>query len=308
MLRSRATGKKYALRVFLIILATTFFAELVLMVVLPDLLGYEPHLWFENVLDSLLLTLVAAPVVWLLVIRPLLILLEARSALLAQLFAAQEAERQHIARDLHDDVGQSLTSLQVGLRALEESPSLESARGMARQLREIGNRVHESIRLLSRGLRPGMLDDMGLCAALEYLVEQFESTTHLRVQCTFPEPSTCRMPDLEITLYRIAQEALTNIARHAHASHVELTVGLAQDAVTMTIQDDGCGFRPSEALAGSRGMGLTSMRERAVLHHGTFHVQSACEKGTTITVKLPFPHPMSFQEASDGKHSGHGRG
>ncbi len=146
-----------------------------------------------------------APAIWLLAVRPLRRLFEARGSLLKRLLDSQEQERVHLARDLHDGVGQNLTALLVGLRTIEEAGDLETASARARQLREIAATAHGEVRSLARGLRPVLLEELGPVAALERLCEEIERSHGAKVFIRYDPAKTRRLdPTQETALYRIA--------------------------------------------------------------------------------------------------------
>lgn len=212
-----------------------------------------------------------------------------RVALLKQVMLAHEDERRRLARELHDGIGQSLTSLLVGLRTLEDAVSADTAIKNVSELRRITTHTLEEVRQMARGLRPAVLDDLGLSAALERLVADFAPLHNLAIDLDMIGLNSSRLPEaLETTLYRIIQEALTNVARHAHARKVRLTVERRDGNVTAIMEDDGKGFDPDAALQGD-SFGLTSMQERAALHAGTLTIQSRPGQGSKVIVTIPVP-------------------
>jgi signal transduction histidine kinase len=292
-------------RVFLLILAVVFTIEAAVMIVLPHVLPPGAGRELETLVDACTLTVVLAPVLWSLVISPLRRLALSRSHLLERLISAQEDEQRRIARDLHDEIGQGLTSLLVGLRTLEESETFDAARQRARELRQIGGQVHDEIRRLARGLRPSVLDDLGLAEAVARYAEDYEQTHGIAVSVSVPDRSAGRLPEaVETALFRVTQEALTNVARHAGATHVELVVARDRTCVRLRVTDDGRGFDPGTVLRGpgGRSFGLTSMAERAALLHGVLAVESRAGGGTTLTVEIP------MQETEHADDSGPRRG
>jgi signal transduction histidine kinase len=293
-------------RVFLLILAVVFTIEATVMIVLPYVLPQSSGRGLETLVDACTLTVVLAPILWSLVISPLRRLAESRRQLLHRLIFAQEDERRRIARDLHDEIGQGLTSLLVGLRTLEESPTFDEAKQHARELRLIGGQVHDEIRRLARGLRPSVLDDLGLTAALARYAEDYEQTHGIAIVVRLPDQSVRRLPGaVETALYRIAQEALTNVAKHARAAHVDVHLTTAPASVRMRISDDGCGFDSALVLPrtlANGNFGLSSMTERAALLDGAVVIESRTGGGTTLTVEIP------LQETSDAEDSHNRRG
>ncbi|HLW51695.1 MAG TPA: response regulator [Candidatus Angelobacter sp.] len=211
-----------------------------------------------------------------------------RREVLGRLMATQEAERQRIARELHDEAGQLLASLLVGLRSVSESKRLEDARKQAKQLRSLASRAMDEIGNLARGLHPTVLDDLGLAAALSRLLADYEKIHGVRVTL---KTGRCRPdqlpPAVQIGLYRIIQEALTNVARHAEAKSVKVTFKPIPKAVEVTVEDDGKGFDSSVQgrNIGSR-LGLQSMRERAAFLGGRVEIASG-RGGTRIVARIP---------------------
>jgi signal transduction histidine kinase len=214
-------------------------------------------------------------------------LVEVRRQLLQKLLFAQEDERRRIARDLHDEIGQALTALLIGLRTVVEASTLESARGHANDLRRITLSALEEVRRLARGLRPSVLDDLGLTAALERYVADYAQAHGLGVTVEGPGPAARRLPEeVETALYRIAQEALTNTAKHAAATQVRIVVDQQPGFVQLDVCDDGRGFQ-CQATEGDSHLGLSGMEERAALLGGTVHFESCPGKGARVTVRLP---------------------
>jgi signal transduction histidine kinase len=223
-------------------------------------------------------------------------LIEVRQQLLKKLMSAQEDERRRIARDLHDEIGQALTSLLIGLRTLAEAPSLEAARGHAGDLRRIAVATLEEVRRLARGLRPSVLDDLGLAAALERYAADYAQASGIAVEVRAEDLAACRLPEeVETALYRIAQEALTNAAKHGAARHARVVVRRRPAAVHLTVADDGRGFT-CQPPDGGEQLGLTGMHERAALLNGCVNVASEPGKGTEVTVRIP---------VGEGRHGNH---
>lgn len=212
--------------------------------------------------------------------------------LLYQVVGAQEAERQRIARELHDATGQSLTAIALGLRGLERLTSTGS-RVAPQQIRDLVNFATAALgelRHLIADLRPSQLDDLGLVAALRWYVQEYERRHLLPVDFVV-EGENIRLPtDYETVIFRIIQEALTNVAKHAQATQVTLAIAIQQERIRVTVTDNGCGFDlaalPTEQ--GQRvGWGLLGMRERALLLGGHCEIQSMPRLGTTIQVEIP---------------------
>lgn len=207
-----------------------------------------------------------------------------RTRLLAKVVTAQEEERQRISRELHDETGQALTSLLVQLKILEGQSDLESVRAQIGTLRALTAQTLEDIHRLSLDLRPAALDDLGLVAALQWLIDERAGKNGLTIHLQDDDLESVRLPhEIENVLYRIIQEALTNIIRHAQAEHAWVELTRDGEIVRIAIRDDGVGFDPQEAAERPEGgVGLLGMRERIELIGGTFRLQSAPGAGTRI--------------------------
>ncbi len=205
---------------------------------------------------------------------------------LRRVVAGQEMERRRLARELHDETGQALTSILLGLKAVEEAKDDAAVREASGNLRELVVGTLQDVRRLAVELRPKALDDFGLQAALERLVETYRERTGLDVQLE-PQLGEARLPEvIETTLYRIVQEALTNVVKHAHARTVSILLVRAGNQVTAVIEDDGRGFDPERAER-EDGLGLLGMRERVGLIGGRLTIESSEETGTTLAVEVP---------------------
>lgn len=204
-----------------------------------------------------------------------------------RLLQTQIEERRQVGRELHDEIGQLLTMLNIILDMVANSPpeemhrNLEEAKGLVKELMT-------KVRNLSLELQPTMLDDLGLLPALLWHIDRYMAQTRMRVQFTHCSLEGRRFtPAIEIATYRIIQEALTNVARHARVSEVEIEVWVTEDELRIQVRDVGVGFEPKIALAQAASAGLLGMRERAALAGGHLTIESAPGKGTTITVIFP---------------------
>ena len=215
---------------------------------------------------------------------------EDRNRLIEQAVTAQEAERRRIARELHDEAGQSLTALLVGLRTIEESRTIAEAAGLARQLRGIAAQTLDEVGRLSRGLHPSILDDVGLAAAATRYVQEFARVHEIAADLRIELDATLLPPPLQTTVYRVLQEALTNVARHAGARSVSVRLVRTGATVELWVRDDGIGFDPAAgdgAAPGDRRLGLQGMRERAALLGGSVEVETRPGAGTAIRARFP---------------------
>ncbi|MFJ7962801.1 HAMP domain-containing sensor histidine kinase [Streptomyces sp. NPDC096324] len=204
-----------------------------------------------------------------------------RASSSARVLLAQEAERRRIAQELHDEVGQSMTAILLALeRAAADAD--EPLRGDLRQVQEITRGSLDEVRRLARRLRPGVLEDLGLISALTSLTEEFSTHVGLRVVRRFDTGLPVLDQQTELVLYRVAQEALTNAARHAEASQVEVSLRHTDEAVVLAVVDDGRGNGVAREGAGIRGM-----RERALLIGATLDVTSPPQAGTQVRLTVP---------------------
>ncbi len=216
-----------------------------------------------------------------------------RGQLLERLLGAQEEERRRISLELHDQTGGSLASLGVGLRMLEDSAPLPSAaRDHVRELKKQVEQIALDLHRLALELRPPALDRLGLADAVEQSVHHFARQHDLTADFQAIGLDGERLPaEVETALYRIVQEALTNIAKHARASEVGVVLERRSDSVVAVIEDNGCGFDVAQALADDEGhLGLFGMQERAALVGGHWQVESTPGQGTTVFVEVPIRH------------------
>ena len=201
----------------------------------------------------------------------------ARQALLVQ-----EAERRRIARELHDEVGQTLTGVILQIEGLAASIP-DELRGQLDELRETARHGTEEVRRIARRLRPDALEELGLPSALAALAGAFEQQARIPVLRRL-EQAVAVSPEEELVIYRVAQEALTNVARHAEATTVELQLRDTQEGIVLTVRDDGRGM-PEGAAASSHG--VRGMRERAMLVGATLLIDSQSGAGTVIELSIP---------------------
>ena len=222
---------------------------------------------------------------------------------------AQEEERRRIALELHDETGQNLTALLIHAEVLSQSfqelaPAVhDDARRQQvaeelQQLIALTKQTLENVRVLAQQLRPSVLDDLGLLAAFRWLVEDSQQRLCLAVSLTIEEQEPClrELPAAyETALFRIAQESLTNIARHAHASSAAIALRVRQGKLHLTIRDDGCGYDPARGRAGT---GIVGMRERATMLGGTLRLTSLSGKGTIVRATLPLPRLLEQEKTA----------
>jgi PAS domain S-box-containing protein len=208
--------------------------------------------------------------------------------LLERELLAQEGERRRIARELHDEAGQLLTSLLVAMKSLETSQDLETCKSLGKKMRKVTAQALDELGRLARGLHPIALDDYGLEAALTRYVADYSATHKIKVHLSLDSLDSKRLPPaVQIALYRVLQETLTNVARHARAKNVRVVFNHNAKSMGMSVIDDGRGFDASMATLGSTShLGLRSIRERMALLGGTANFTSG-RKGTQVSLEIP---------------------
>jgi len=210
--------------------------------------------------------------------------------------ANQEKERTAIARELHDELGQVLTALRMDAVWLQDRFKKEGLKGVERAtaMCALIDTTIEDVRSLAIRLRPGVLDDLGLVDALEWFTGEFERRA--RIPCILTSDAIPAIDDtLATAAYRIAQEALTNVARHAKASRAEVIIQLESGQLLLTVSDDGCGFQPLE-ISETEELGLAGMRERASLVGGTLKVDSQPHHGTRVCFQVDLNARSAFHK------------
>jgi signal transduction histidine kinase len=222
-----------------------------------------------------------------------------RAALLERTVLAQEDERRRISRELHDELGQCLSTLLVTVQAQNNAAALPAgtAEALEAQIREIIAQV----RAIAWAMRPSILDDYGLDRALARYVQEVSRRAGARIDYeSIVSPTAGRLPDpAEVCLYRIVQEALSNVLRHAHATRASVVLVHRVEEITLLVEDDGTGFDPADlALGRTAGLGLLGMRERAALIGGEFTLQSTPTCGTSIRVRLPLNGGLECRSGS----------
>lgn len=214
---------------------------------------------------------------------------EMRGELLKKVIAAQEEERKRIARELHDETSQALATFLLSFdTAVNSAP--EEVKGRLQQVKAMANRTLDSIHRLIFDLRPSILDDLGLPSALQWSAESRLEPMGIDLFFEIIGSERRLTPEIETTLFRIGQEVISNIARHAEAESVRITVEFGDKVVRLQVEDDGKGFDPEEvasSVEGARGLGLLGMKERAALLDGTLTIHSEPGKGARIDVRVP---------------------
>lgn len=227
-----------------------------------------------------------------------------------QILCAQEEERKHISRELHDEVGQSLTAISVTLATLK-SFDHGCDRSFSRQISEAQGMLQgtmETVHGFARELRPTMLDELGLLPALRSYLQSLSQRTGLRVQFHGHALAERLSGDQKTVLFRVAQESLTNVVKHARASEVVLAIGHARGAITMEVTDNGKSFRPGPEHSGraQKRLGLLGMQERVRLVNGRFTVIAEPGKGTTVRVVVPLKLKSVLPASKRGRTGGNG--
>jgi PAS domain S-box-containing protein len=217
-----------------------------------------------------------------------------RVALLRKIVTTQEDERKRIAREIHDHIGQQMTALQLNLQLMRDEFEKDSTLAKRlTQLQSIADRIDSDVDFLAWELRPSVLDELGLHAALKKFVGEWSQ--HFKIPAEFESVGldgggNHLLPEIEINLYRIAQEALNNIYKHAKAKNVSVVLAKRDGNIVLIIEDDGIGFVPKPMPIlneEDRGLGLVGMKERAELIKGTFEIESSPGKGATVYVRVP---------------------
>lgn len=215
---------------------------------------------------------------------------EMRQQLLAKVIGAQEEERKRIARELHDETSQTLTSLMVGLKFVEDSTDAVQIKEKTAELRALTTQTLENVHYLATELRPSLLDDLGLVAAIQRYIKEYSAKMNINVDSHISGLNEQRLsPEVETTIYRVIQEALTNIAKHAEASNVSVVLSYRDSSLVTIIEDDGKGFDIDSVMASPDGkkLGLFGMYERASLIGGDLTIESRPGSGTTIFLEVP---------------------
>jgi signal transduction histidine kinase len=217
---------------------------------------------------------------------------EMRGQLLQKVITAQEDERKRIARELHDETSQSLAVLAMGLEAAQDA--LRSGKGpRLDEVKALAVRTLEDVHRLILDLRPSVLDDLGLLSAIRWYAERHLESRGISARCEFGEIP--RLPaEMETALFRMCQETMSNIARHAQATAVLVQVGIEGSEIVIDIEDDGKGFDPAAAARpdGRRSWGLMGIRERAEILGGAAKIESAPGQGTHVEVRIPLPKDL----------------
>ena len=219
----------------------------------------------------------------------------------SQLLTAQESERRRISRELHDEFGQSLALLKLQLSLTKKRLPEKLQHQYEEQMHSI-DQIIENVRRLSRDLRPAVLDDLGLSAALQWLIKNFEKNFNIKITVDAPDINPLFPRDAQIMIYRVFQEALTNVGKHAGAKNVSVVIKSQEDRVSFVIEDDGKGFDPTKALtkhALDRGLGLSTMDERIRMLKGSLDLWSQQGGGTRISFTIPISNGRPMEKGEN---------
>jgi len=217
-----------------------------------------------------------------------------------QLLGVQEVERKTISRELHDVIAQTLTGITLRLGALKHEAETDSLQHTITRTQRLVTQAVDLVHRFARGLRPAVLDDLGLVPALHAALQAFTLRSGIRARLIASPRAEQLSSEASTVLFRVAQEALTNVERHAHASNVRVTVALQAHGVGMDIHDDGRSFKAGRASASRGGarLGLLAMRERLEMVGGTLAIDSASGQGTTLSAHIPLPKPVGGGRAT----------
>jgi PAS domain S-box-containing protein len=215
--------------------------------------------------------------------------LEQLRALAASLQNIREEERKRVAREIHDQLGQALTAIKLDLSSLTRDFTAEQSQQWKRasSVLRLVDQTIQSVRRISTELRPGMLDDLGLVATVEWATREFAARTGTKCHLDLPKEHVALDPETATALFRILQETLTNVGRHASASEVKVRLAQQDGELTLEVHDNGRGITEDE-ISSAGSLGILGMRERALLLGGEVTLSGAPEKGTTVSVRIPF--------------------
>lgn len=276
---------------FFIFLTTTFAVEITVMFALPFIIPQSYGIGLNAMFDAFCLTAVLGPFVWFAFIAPLQRASQLRAKLLDRVLQVQEEERGRISRDLHDGIGQMLTGLMIRMKVIEEATAEPITREQIRSFREQGVATHEELRRLVRGLRPLVLDDVGLVPAIERLLGDARSIHSCSIDFQTNLADHPRLsPPLETSVYRIVQEALNNALSHGKPDAVQVELFLENGELLLEVRDNGQGFSPDSRLEGKNSpdsFGLLTMKERFAQFHGQVSIESRPGKGTSVKGRCP---------------------
>lgn len=275
-------------KLYLTILGIIFLSEFCVMLILPGMPLKATPEWLVGIIDATMLTLLLMPLFVWLIVRPLQRIVHIRAKLLQQFITLQEEERGRIAHDLHDEIGQSFTSVLIGLRTVDLDSTREKLQSRLNELAEVVTGTLDEVRRLARGLRPAVLDHLGLVRAIEQQLDDYRAAHRIDVGLVAEgfDSDHCLSSDVETSVYRIVQESLTNTARHAGASNVRVCMRIVAGELHVEIVDDGRGFSHRKVRR-MTSMGAVGMAQRAAVLNGSLRIDSRVGEGTRVSLRIP---------------------
>ncbi len=285
-----------------LVLLVVFVVEGVIMLVLPTIAPWQRGSIAESVADAALLATILSPALWYIIVKPLRRMHSERGELLRRLFEAREAERSSLARDLHDELGQHLTTMLVNLRSLQNDSESDETRERVKDLLHVTAECLKEVRKISSGLRVSVLEDFGLRIAIERLCEDFALSHGITPELSIGLADGRRYgPEVETALYRVVQESLTNIARHARPKSIQVSISDVGQELRLSIRDDGEGLEGTASITAkgqTPALGVRSMRERVELLDGVFRISSEPGEGTLVEAQIPISE-TAIQKAEE---------
>jgi len=276
------------LGLFALVLVLIFLVESTLMLILPKFPLLQRFPMLMVVLDAGLLVATLCPALWLLMIRPIRHLAQERGQLLRQQLSIQESERAHLARELHDELGQVQTAILLTTRAARQVQSVDELKEHLVTIHGLASSAVESTRRLAKGLSPGVLADFGLTTALDRLMEDCNVVNGplITLESSLKDARFC--PDVELVAYRVIQEAVLNALKHSGGTKIEASVRYDGKNLHLMVQDNGIGIgKVSSRSTASTGLGLRGMRERLEVVRGTLSIRVNPDGGTCVQVQIP---------------------
>jgi two-component system sensor histidine kinase UhpB len=226
---------------------------------------------------------------------------------ISRIIDAQESERKRISRELHDELGQALTAIKYNLEIIERDlpENLSEGKERLKEVESLSSQMLVQLRRLSHDLRPPILDDLGLLPTLRWYIESYGKRWKIKTHYESTGFHQKLNPELETALYRVIQEALTNVAKHARADDVHIHLGCTDSAIIVTITDNGMGFDPQEVSAletQKRGYGIIGMQERISSFGGRIDIRSRRGAGTQITIEIPLRNSEGEDEPKEDEN------
>ena len=275
-----------------VVIATAFLVEtgIMLLAVLRD--SFTGSTLLLALLDATVLSVALVPVLWLLLVKPVRRLADERGDLLDQLIKSQDRERARLASEIHDQVGQELTAVLLGLRSIRESQSLAQTHALAEETHGVASQCMATVRQVSRRLMPPTLADFGLASAIDQLIAGLPTQGGLQIVHSLDMDLPRLSMQTETAAFRIVQESVTNVLRHAEATEATVRLAIQGDYLRLTVEDNGIGPGSVRAgLVGTSTMGVRGMLQRAEALGGTFDLRPGVNGGTVVQAELPRTEP-----------------